>query len=99
MHVVVVHFETLPAHSQAFLNRVMQQAKDSLSLEAGCLVFDVCMNEDSPNKIFLYEIYSSAAEFEVHLNSNHYQTFAAETAAWVIDKQVSIYSKIIDNSL
>lgn len=91
MLIVAVTFVLHEQHRDAFLEAVLHNAKVSLEKEAGCLVFDVCANEDG-SEIFLYEQYVDNHSFdEVHLNAKHFLDFNAVTSAWVADKKVSRY--------
>ena len=75
MFAVLVDFRIDPIHADAFAGRVQQQASDSLRLEQGCHVFDVCRNGRKGEQIFLYEIYEDEAAFDLHLQSDHFQGF------------------------
>ena len=56
MYVVIVEFTIRPEHAAAFKQRVIQQAEDSLAREAGCHVFDVCLDPARENFVLLYEV-------------------------------------------
>ncbi len=64
----------------AFLKRMMQQAKDSLESEPGCRQFDVLKSDKKPNQILLYEIYDNAEAIVQHRAMPHYKSFRAEIA-------------------
>ncbi len=88
MFVVVVDFEIHKTHRTDFLAAVKQQSYDSLNLEAGCLRFDVCIDNDERGKILLYEIYASDSEFQKHLNTAHFEAFDRITKPMVRIKRV-----------
>lgn len=69
-----------------------KQARDSLRLEANCTQFDVCTSTDDAQLIFLYEIYRTKADFDDHLNSQHFLSFSALIAPWVLDKRVASFT-------
>lgn len=87
MYCVAVIFEIAPEHAARFLARVVQQSEDSLREEPGCRVFEVWTASETPETVFLYEIYDDAAAFEAHLGSAHYAAFDAEIAPWVRSKK------------
>jgi quinol monooxygenase YgiN len=91
MYVVCVTFETKPGQMETFLPLMRQQAENSLKLENGCLVFDVCLPDPLENRLFLYEKYANKAAFQVHLESDHFQTFDAAVADMVHNKVVETY--------
>ena len=91
MFVVTVTFEAVPAQAAAFLSRVRRQAADSLTGEAGCHRFDVCVDPKQPGRVFLYEIYADTAAFEAHLATAHFKTFDAEAGPMLHAKAVETW--------
>ncbi|MEM7291917.1 MAG: antibiotic biosynthesis monooxygenase [Pseudomonadota bacterium] len=94
MHVVWVEFVIHEEHSDAFIVRVQQQAADSLELESECHVFDVCIGPDDPTCVALYEVYTDAAAFKLHLESAHFVAFDEQVKGWVQDKRVAQFARI-----
>jgi len=84
--VVAVRFRVKLGYEQSFLDRVKRQAKDSLAGEIGCKQFDVCHAQGKPGHVFLYEVYTDDAAFEVHRRAEYLQAFNADTADWVEEK-------------
>jgi (4S)-4-hydroxy-5-phosphonooxypentane-2,3-dione isomerase len=93
MYVVIVEFVIEADHANDFRERVRQQARDSLAMEADCHVFDVCIDPESPERLLLYEVYSDAAAFDRHLASAHFIDFDTSVRAWLRDKKVSRWEK------
>ena len=93
MFVVVVEFTIAPESFDDFLRRVKQQAADSLDLEPDCHVFDVCTSPERANLVLLYEVYTGAAAFQLHLDSEHFHAFDQEVTPWVTDKKVQTYQR------
>lgn len=94
MYVVIVEFTARDKHFENFLLRVRQQAKDSLELESGCRVFDVCIDPARDNFVFLYEVYSNREAFRAHLESAHFKDFDATVKDWIDDKKVSLLERL-----
>ena len=94
MYVVVVEFELDPGGQLAFMLAVLEQARQSLSGEADCQQFDVCVSPDQTEnqRVLLYERYTSRAAFEAHLASAHYAAFDAAVRPLVIRKTVSLWA-------
>ena len=92
MFVVTVTFKLHAAHETAFLERMRQQAAESMAKEDGCRHFDVCTASDGSNKVFLYEIYSDQAAFDVHVQSDHFKDFDAAVRDWVAEKSVQTWN-------
>jgi quinol monooxygenase YgiN len=97
MYVVCVTFEIKPEHFKEFLPAVQQQAHNSMTLEADCHLFDVCVSRET-NTVFLYEHYRDRAAFEQHLLSKHFLDFDAQSRPWVMDKQVSTWQLLEQNT-
>ena len=94
MYVITVDFSIRPGDEARFLERMRQQAKDSLEREAGCHYFDVCADPENPGQVFLYEIYEDAAAFQDHLDSAHFKDFDRTVADWVEAKTVKAWHKV-----
>ena len=92
MYTVTVEFEIREGFETAFLERVQQQARDSLALEADCHRFDVSANTGPPLRVFLYELYTDAAAFDAHLASDHFKSFDAGVAEMIARKSVVRWS-------
>ena len=94
MYVVLVEFTAHSQHASAFRERVQQQASDSLRLEAGCHVFDVCIDPERENLVLLYEVYTDRESFDAHLSAQHFLDFDATVKHWISDKKVSVFKQI-----
>lgn len=94
MFIVAVEFEIKPEHIEAFRDRVIQQAGDSLKHEAACQQFDVCVNPEDPTIFFLYEVYDDAAAFETHRQASYFADFAETVGPWVVNKTLKTLHRI-----
>jgi len=88
IYVVTVYFEVDPVRANDFAEHVLENARLSRLLEPGCLQFDVCRNPGVGGEFFLYELYRSREEFEMHLASAHYRAFNDLSSEWVRTKSV-----------
>jgi quinol monooxygenase YgiN len=93
MYVVTVWFKIHASHHQAFMQAMQRNARTSLATEPGCRQFDVCVSDVADGGVFLYEVYDSEGDFKAHLAAPHFTQFNAQTAAWVIDKKVQVFSR------
>ena len=94
MFVVAVTFEIEPGQEERFTDLVRVQAHNSLSREAACHQFDVCVDPQHKNKIFLYELYTDETAFNAHLNSDHFKQFDADCTGLIASKSVSKLTRI-----
>lgn len=93
MIAVTVTFKLKPGTHDQFLPLMLENARTSLANEASCLQFDVCLGDD-PGDIFLYEVYSDAAAFQLHLESPHFKAFDKAISDMVASKQVHVFSEV-----
>ena len=74
---------------------LLKQAKNSITLEKGCLGFEILENPEDPSRITLYETYTDAATFhDVHRHTPHFQEYARTTAPWVESKSMRALTRI-----
>lgn len=64
--VIIAEFTVMPDHFEAFKALCQEDAHLSATTEPGCRQFDVCVPEDAPNTVVLYEVYDDEAAFETH---------------------------------
>jgi autoinducer 2-degrading protein len=94
MHVVAVEFIAKPGDEERMRSRLMQHARDSLSNEEQCLVFDICVDPKNAARFFLYEVYENTAAFDHHAATDHLSSFRSDIADWVASKSISMYERI-----
>jgi len=94
MYIVTVIFQVKPAHAAQFMPAMIANADESLRCEAACRQFDVCVSLDDPHRVFLYEVYESAAAFQGHLGMPHFKAFSEKTGDWVQSKTVHAYTRL-----
>ena len=90
MFVVTVDFDLNSGACSEFLPLMLENARTSLAIEAGCSRFDVCVDPKKPECVFLYEVYDDRAAFDEHLASPHFKSFDAATKYLVSDKRVRL---------
>ena len=95
MFIVSVIFDVHPEHVEAFMARMRIQAEQSVSREPDCHGFDVCTDPEDPTRVFLYETYTDRAAFDTHLESDHFKSYAADTADWVRGKTLLTWTRVV----
>lgn len=94
MYIVTVLFKIKSKNYFEFLAAMTSNAQTSLTTELGCHQFDVCEGGDAEHpEIFLYEVYTSKEDFELHLATQHFIHFNALTMPWVASKTVAVYQR------
>ncbi len=95
MYVVTVKFDIKPESLTDFTVAMKKQAEDSLQKELACLQFDVCHHESTPSLIYLYEVYRTKRDFELHLETEHFAGFSAAISDMVLSKEVECFETIV----
>jgi autoinducer 2-degrading protein len=62
-----LRFDVKPEHREAFIQALVTHGRAAVPTEPGTLRFDVLVDQDDPNRVFLYEAYADADAFGVHL--------------------------------
>lgn len=93
-YAVVVSFIIKPEAIADFMPLMLANARTSLAQEEGCLQFDVATNADRAEEVFLYEIYTSRAAFDLHLNTAHFKSFDAAIIDMVTSKEVQTFAQV-----
>lgn len=88
MFAITVEFQVHPDNVAEFRHVMLEQAKNSLEKEEGCLLFEVCHSLEKENRFFLYEIYTSRDAFDAHRETDHYASFTEAVTPWVEEKIV-----------
>jgi quinol monooxygenase YgiN len=90
--VILVEFDIEPMDVAAFLALLRENARQSVTFEAGCRRFDVLTPAaDDPSRIVLYEIYDHRSAFDYHLATQHFVEFDEATRSMVRSKKVAEY--------
>jgi (4S)-4-hydroxy-5-phosphonooxypentane-2,3-dione isomerase len=88
MYVVIVEFRIKPERVADFMPLMLENARASRETEAGCRIFDVCVDPADKTSVFLYELYDDRAAFDAHLATAHFKRFDAAVAPMVAAKAV-----------
>lgn len=91
-YAVTVSFELEQGAVDQFHRLVAENARQSVALELGCIRFDVLFPTARAHEVFLYEIYTDRAAFDVHLCSAHFKSFDEQTRALVRRKTVNAFT-------
>jgi (4S)-4-hydroxy-5-phosphonooxypentane-2,3-dione isomerase len=69
----------------------LEDAKDSVGKEAGCLEFNVLVPTTGDDRLALFEVYKSKEAFLEHVDTPHCQKFLAVAEKATTDKNVTEY--------
>ncbi len=82
MIALVVTIKIKPDHKEAFMASMLDDARGSNNDEPGCLRFDVLQDNENPNMIHLYEVYTDEAAVEAHRQAPHYTKWRETVKDW-----------------
>lgn len=94
MFVVTVDFEIKEGHVDEFLKAMLENAMKSVEAEKGCLQFDVCRDQKNPRRLFLYEVYTDAAAFDIHVMTDHFLEFDQTVRHWTKSKKAQQWERL-----
>ena len=92
--VVLAEFKIEPGGMERFLELVERHAKNSLGQEAGCLQFDIVRDSRDENRVFLYEVYSDEAAFELHKAAPYLGWFRDQTKGLIAESRVTTHQRV-----
>jgi quinol monooxygenase YgiN len=92
--VVIVEFIVSGEFEANFHTAMIENAAASLRDEPNCEVFDVCRDPKRPERIYLYEVYGSKADFDFHLKTPHFLDFDQTVRDWVTEKKVETFERV-----
>lgn len=95
MFAVCATFQIAAGRMDDFMPLMLTNAQASLANEPDCHRFDVLTDPDLPGEVFLYELYTDSAAFDVHLASPHFKTFDTAVSAMIAEKSVRTYRTVI----
>ena len=94
MFVVVVEYIVKPEHLEAFREKVVRQAADTVETEPGCRSFDVSVDPVRDERIVLYEVYDDREAFEAHRETAHSKAYFAAITDMVDSGTVGHYLRL-----
>lgn len=92
--VVVVEFIVRSEFAEGFHAAMIENAASSLRDEPNCEVFDVCRDPKRPDRIYLYEVYGTKADFDFHMKTSHFLSFDHTVRDWVAEKKVETFERV-----
>ena len=88
MHVVVVIVSVRPEMLEEFERALLDNARESVMHDPGCLRFDVCQELDDPTRWVLYEVYEAPEAHAAHRQAAHFLAYDRVAARAVTQKVV-----------
>ena len=86
---LVVKLTIQEGKMEEFLGIVRAHGARSLELEPGCLRFDVLRPRESPDTVFLYEVYSDDEALQTHWDSDRMAAYRERTRELITAREAS----------
>jgi autoinducer 2-degrading protein len=81
--VLVLELLVKPEHRDEFVEALFEDANGALDNEAGCLRFDVTVDQADPNRFMLFEVYRSAEARQIHRAAPYLRRVSAGLDTWL----------------
>ncbi|MFQ5953558.1 MAG: putative quinol monooxygenase [Kiloniellales bacterium] len=94
MYVIVADFTIDPDRMSEFRDAILTNARQSVEQEPGCRQFDVCIDPERDDRIYLYEVYDDEAAFKAHLETKHFHEFDTGVQDWVRTREVTALHRL-----
>jgi autoinducer 2-degrading protein len=88
MHIVLVVMRVREEMAAEFERALLQNARESVARDPGCLRFDVSQAADDPRQWIMHEVYTDREAHAAHRRSPHFEAYNAVAERAVVDKQV-----------
>ena len=72
-----------------FLGHAYANATAAVRDEPNCQMFRVMRNQDDPNTVHYFEVYTDASCLDAHRDTPHYRAYDAAVKDMIADKQVT----------
>jgi autoinducer 2-degrading protein len=90
-----VSVHTKPEYREQILKGALEDARGSQNDEPGCLRFDVIQDDNDPNRIYFYEVYTSEEAFQEHLKAPHFPAWSGIPKDWFASPTVVVRGQTI----
>jgi quinol monooxygenase YgiN len=97
LYISAVDLDINPADMDAYMAALKENGAKAVT-EPGCREFNIHVQANSPNHVFIYEVYDSAAAVEAHRATDHFKKYAATTAKMVAKREVRAMTSVAFNA-
>jgi quinol monooxygenase YgiN len=92
-----VDLDIVPAEMEKYMAALKENGAAAVT-EPGCREFNIHVQANNPNHVFIYEVYDSAAALEAHRATPHFKKYAATTANMVAKRDVRAMTAVAFNA-
>jgi quinol monooxygenase YgiN len=84
---LVVLLRVEPTQVEGFLEIARVHAAHSMTVEPGCLSFQVMRVRDETDRVILVEVYEDDEALEAHWQSAHMQAYLERVGSMIVERQ------------
>jgi autoinducer 2-degrading protein len=88
MHIVLVQVTVKPEMLGEFERALLQNARESVKNDPGCLRFDVSQARENPLQWVLHEVYDREESHAAHRKAPHFLAYSAVAERAIAEKAV-----------
>ena len=82
MYIIVGARQAKPEHREALIKGFIEQARNCVDKEPGCVAFNVIQDTSDINRVWLYEVFKDEAAFKAHTQMEHTRKFHEISDPW-----------------
>ena len=97
LYVNSVDLDIAPGQIDSFLAALRENGAEAVK-EPGCREFNIHVQANDPNHVFIYEVYDNAAALEAHRATAHFKKYAAATGSMVAKRNVRAMTSVAFNA-
>lgn len=79
---IAVSFDVPAERRKEFIDAALEDGRNSNADEPGTLAFNLVEDQETPNRFYLVEAYSSEEAFQVHCDGPHFKKFFDILGSW-----------------
>ncbi|UTW13354.1 putative quinol monooxygenase [Marinobacterium rhizophilum] len=88
MYCIFISVELKPGARDRYLELIRANARTSVEQELGCHTFDVLLDREQDDRVYLYEVYESPQALQAHKETPHYLRDREQINALIERQQV-----------
>ena len=92
-----VNLDIVPGQIDNYLAALKANGAEAVK-EPGCREFNIHVQANDANHVFIYEVYDNAAALEAHRQTPHFKKYAATTANMVAKRDVHQLTSVAFNA-
>lgn len=85
MYIILAPIQIQEGHRDDFIEITIEDARTSVSIEPGCVRFDIIQDAADQHRFWVYEVYTDEAAFQSHLKMPHVVKWREAVQNWRVD--------------